>query len=1318
MITRGDDTHHPAPSHGKDPTARDAEFLEQVASSSVLELHRSNILRLQMDQMIDECKLECNVHDPNHVHWAPSADEYRKRLVEFIRQVPAGRLTPTTVNPPFSLQSDRAAQKSLEVTLGENDLTTIVPHQNLSKPAGNANVLPTLHLVVVLSANLFDSKDYLRCRYFDKRNLIVWHVAKHLSTKNQQVGQVYWEYQHNDTRKPVLLIVPPTTTIDPVQTTTTTTKKKKKKQKVDKTLPGSLKKLRFRVQILFEVESFQWLATPLRLLPNRCNVGHLQESTGGSQYYNNALLEDAFHTMFLESAVNRNYEFPHFYESLLLIQVWCLKRGLLRNHDGWTIEHVELLILFLYRTKQINARMTPPQVLASFFNLISKTNWLGENGTGDKSSARVTTPTPATPLKRQILVLPSINVTPESAMARAYAEEYLHSRKKDAEPPTLIEYYESVHHYLLGPVFLDPTMTYNYLGRVSPSFIRVVQSEASYSLECLHGSVGNPFGYLFQTNARFWERYDAYLQIPISALKEWQQLNNNDDFGAYESLARSLLEKLTTALNDRVRAIRLLSTGNGTVGCLDGVKDSDHIPRYAVTAERASMRRIRSPDGGDRLILGISINPDNCHRVVDRGPPADDTEGVKAFLALWGDRKAELRRFKDGAIVHAVVWGNEGSEANDIKDDELYYLYHNDASMQGGIVERIVRHIIKVHFFDGKKAIADNESQLQFSLRNIVSVVDSVVHHRSPGLTAHWNPTTAHRMVLKAFEKLSELLRTHSLPTIPVTGTSDFKSRLGIPLTIDAVEPLGPALRYAELFPPLPHPMLGGKVASSQLQRAAGAIQTEPIKIQIRFGSSSKWPSDLKAIGAAKTAMLIQIMKGMESIKQNGIDGDDFDGPSLVTPEYADIGFMGYVFRIYVRADPELKLLRNLSNPSREAVDYLRILNERHVIAPSHHTMVHAVYTSQPSSSAVVRMARRWVASHLLSDQIPFEALELMVCHVYTERLSPLGVPGSVVAGFMRFLSLLATHDWLREPLVVDPQFQLNAEERHHIVSAFEEQRGKDFQSGPPMFIISAIDLLESRLNETNLVPSSIELSFTRNFPEKVVLRRASALAQRTHTFLQNILVKPAVEVGDSWSSAFRETQTAFFSFNALLRTDPNLLVDKDSSSTCPSLGINGRKQENDHVKQSAYMRSMLLLWEGPKDLRIKLYKNLLDNQGARNLLLEWRPLPELFEKLRHKLGQYALFFYNDLCPDVIAIVWRPIESFPFSVMHSECAKPVVPCEWKPDTLMTRNTRDILREVEFYANEIIVDSKVLQKEGQTCGYAPSPLRKHRRAESK
>jgi U3 small nucleolar RNA-associated protein 22 len=82
---------------------------------------------------------------------------------------------------------------------------------------------------------------------------------------------------------------------------------------------------------------------------------------------------------------------------------------------------------------------------------------------------------------------------------------------------------------------------------------------------------------------------------------------------------------------------------------------------------------------------------------------------------------------------------------------------------------------------------------------------------------------------------------------------------------------------------------------------------------------------------------------------------------------------------------------------------------------------------------------------HLLSHHIPLEAIELMVAHVYTDRSSCLDPPGSVVAGFLRWLGLLAQHDWVREPLIVDPQAHLTDSDHDGCQVQFEKAHGESF---------------------------------------------------------------------------------------------------------------------------------------------------------------------------------------------------------------------------------------------------------------------------------
>ena len=191
-------------------------------------------------------------------------------------------------------------------------------------------------------------------------------------------------------------------------------------------------------------------------------------------------------------------------------------------------------------------------------------------------------------------------------------------------------------------------------------------------------------------------------------------------------------------------------------------------------------------------------------------------------------------------------------------------------------------------------------------------------------------------------------------------------------------------------------------------KKISSAIVFDPILVQIRFGPSSKWPTDLRAIGAAKTAMLIQLANGIEKMADHNF------GLLRVCPTYADIGYMGFCFRVVVRADPEIKMLQRLVKPTPAATQLLRVLTERHVLASRHHATIHAVHTLYPAAACVVRVAKRWVASHLLSGHITTELIELLVAKVFSVSSVFVQPPSTVGAGFLRFLDLLANFDWAR----------------------------------------------------------------------------------------------------------------------------------------------------------------------------------------------------------------------------------------------------------------------------------------------------------------
>lgn len=1111
-----------------------------------------------------------------------------------------------------------------------------------------------------------------------------------------EISRVLWRFYCHDRLKVVLLLLPPA---------------------------GKSGKHKFRLQLNFEMESIDWIPR-LRLVPNRNNLGTTNQSStvksdsgnAESILYNHCLTEDALHLFSPRSHDESTLLPPNCFGALKLLQIWCLQRGFLRGHDTLQSVQLQATVAYLYRTHRIHGRTAPLQVVTACWK------WWSESVMDSNDNKT----------KKSVWVVPLPNLTEsqtiaQSSLAQMYQQQTRESPLTDHDPSTLVELYQQE---LNGrPVLLDSSLTHNYFGRWSPAFARALQRQSKKSLDGVTQPQSPTFHHLFLTRARFWDCHDAYLRIPIGNLIQ-KQSSPNETNDSYESWTSRLLDTLYRALGDRVRLLQFHTTGNGIPGHSSDsaavTGDSDEIPTFSANAPLPVEFLRSSPTGSDALVLGVTINPDTCFRVVDRGPPNEKAVELRAFLQLWG-HKAELRRFQDGAIVHAVVWDKNNNNTDDGLAKNQYTVFENDDTWQGGLVEHIIRHILRLHFLKPK---ADTP---QFALRNLVSTVDGVVQSLTSSESSSTNkaarllinPLTAHRTVMKAAESLTDFLRQKSALTVPVPGsTTELRSALGLPLAIDAVEPLSPALRYAALYPPVPHPLLGAESLSIPPGKSiSGAVSFEPVEIQIRFGASSKWPSDLKAIGAAKTAMLIALVDGIEALLEKNDFHDGplkyFDGPRIVTPSHADICYLGYVFRITVRADPELQMLRRLRQPSLKAESLRRTLERTTVLSPRHHMLVHAVYTRHPSASATVRLVQRWVATHLLSDHLPFEALEWMIVHVYTDSSSPLDPPGTAVAGFMRFLQLFARHDWQREPMIADPSSLLTTRDRLAIREQFERTRGSSFQNGAAMYIVSpcthallddeqtkesdgassatAATGLPARNSKTGCLWTPIH---TLRNPERVVLSRAIALADRTHSFLQNAMM--AFE-NSTWPAVFQESAESFRSYSALLRVDSALAFNKAASSTPVddrSVVIEQRASDDERLcAHSSYTRSMQSLFEGPKELRRKLYRNLRtedDGANGNSVLLEWNPVQATILALRRKLGNRALFFYNHLCPDVIGVVWRPFGSpQAFSALVSEYMQPAQADDWRSDTMVTINVCDLLREMGRLTVDIVTNVKVL-----------------------
>lgn len=423
-----------------------------------------------------------------------------------------------------------------------------------------------------------------------------------------------------------------------------------------------------------------------------------------------------------------------------------------------------------------------------------------------------------------------------------------------------------------------------------------------------------------------------------------------------------------------------------------------------------------SPSG---LTIGLIYNPSLATRVLDVGPSSNQTAETEAFRALWGE-KAELRRFKDGSIAESIVW--------DIARPE-------EASRIPG---RIVQYILSRYFgLDG-----DSDSDVKvLSTDQSWSSILQVPSTAREGVSVPGAEKLGFRPVMESYEELYKLLK----------AIDD-----ELPLSILNVMPTSEMLRYSTPF--IPHPIDLARHAS-----APACLKHLPAAdIILQFESSPRWPDDLSAIQKVKMALLEKLGALIESQLRGSRTSMVFDTQYSEIEDHISLEVLvpkGIAFRIRVYHEKEKSLLERsledqkpafgtaLPTPPRKMV--LPALEKhlyRFAYAPKHHSGLAPLHHRYPSFSTASRLVKRWISAHMLSTQIPTEAIELLVAAVYLDP-GALNAPSSGTTGFMRTIKKLVEWDWRSDPVIVPlyadregGRAKFGAEQRRQVVELFAKR--------------------------------------------------------------------------------------------------------------------------------------------------------------------------------------------------------------------------------------------------------------------------------------
>ncbi|XP_008164588.2 nucleolar protein 6 isoform X1 [Chrysemys picta bellii] len=556
----------------------------------------------------------------------------------------------------------------------------------------------------------------------------------------------------------------------------------------------------------------------------------------------------------------------------------------------------------------------------------------------------------------------------------------------DSSLPTLADF-----HQAFEVVFVDPSGLVNLCADMTASKYKQVQFEAKRSMEVLDDRTVDGFQLLLMTPKPPIRTFDHVFHLKHvsklqGACKKMQLLNELMDRGG-NYIAAAL--PFVTSLLARGLAERVLLLTHSL----------PQAPQWPISAEPPKHK-----DAG-HLSFGLLLTPEFAAGILEKGPEADRPEAAE-FRKFWGE-KSELRRFQDGAICEAVVWGAE------------------TMCQKRLIPEQIVKHLLWLH--------ADiPESSICYS----GAVLESVIRAgREPAGTGE----EAMVSIVRSYDDLSRKLWNLE----------------GLPLMVTAVQGTHPALRYTDVFPPTPmkpdysyHMRIKDKESLLPLAQKPCPAYIAPMKVVCHMEGSGQWPQDKEAIKRVKAAFHLRLAELLNQQHQ-----------LLCRPAatHTDVYKDGYVFRLQVAYHREPQILKEVVTPEgmlkyRDTEESQQLeLETLHL--PYLTSSLHGLQQQHPAFSGASRLAKRWVRAQLLSDSLSDECVDLLAASLFLHP-APFTPPSSPQVGFLRFLHLLTAFDWKNSPLIVNLNADLKDADYTEIRNEFVAAR----PHLPVMFIATPRD--------------------------------------------------------------------------------------------------------------------------------------------------------------------------------------------------------------------------------------------------------------------
>ncbi|KAK6443652.1 U3 snoRNP protein [Oleoguttula sp. CCFEE 5521] len=688
-----------------------------------------------------------------------------------------------------------------------------------------------------------------------------------------------------------------------------------------------------------------------------------------------------------------------------------------------------------------------------------------------------------------------------------------------------------------SPVIWDAERSHNVLYKMTDWSYQALQSTAKRTLEALGDQRFDAFDSTFTTSvsSRLLD-YDCLIELDHATLAKSATANR---------------ETSSPLLNDLYAVLRR--------GLGDRVEEADlHVP----PTPDWSIGVARPMQSTGAVTVGLRVNQEHAHRLVDHGPSADNKTEAAAFRAFWGD-KAELRRFKDGSILESLVWATEAAGQS--------------------VIEQICRHLLQKHF--GAKV----EGSVRF--------FDDDCSRLMPKANGNAN----FQPLMEAYKQLE----------------TDIRGLEALPLSIRQIMSADAQLRFSSIEAP---------------SSTHGIKQSIPAAVTLQFEGSSRWPDDLVAVQRTKLAFLLKLSELMndnvEEVKSRM--GLENHGEDVLNQGFLDITYSnGAAFRLRIHHEREQGMLERQMklkdlDPKTKQISAIALASYKRdfVKGPAHTQAIAQLATRFPVFSGTVRLIKKWFASHLLSNHIPDDIIELFVAQSFIQPY-PWSVPSSMQTGFLRTLAWLAKWDWREEPLVVD-------------MSGSGELKDVDYQAIRTRF--EAWRKLDPALNRLVLFAASHVdhdgTTWTDGQPSKVVAGRMTALANA------------AVQAVEAHSIDLNP---------ASLFVSP--LEDYDFVLHLSPVAFRSRKKSS----------------KGP------VFKNLEVQTQADTSLVGFQPAQDFLAELQNLYGAAIVFFSGVAERKVIAGLWSPLTAPRAWKVNLQYA--TLPMKTDAEVLAEIDKQSILKEI-------------------------------------